>query len=77
MPTGVRFKSITDDQKESLMQSVSEEEIRTVVFAMCPEKSPGIDGLNPCFFQVYWHIVRRDVTEFCRDFIEYGELPTM
>lgn len=62
MPEGVTFISITDDKKESLMQSVSEEEIKAAVFAMYPEKSPGIDGLNPCFFQVYWHVVKRDVT---------------
>lgn len=75
MPDGVMFKRITDNQKESLLHSVSEEETKAAVFAMYPEKSPGMDGLNPCFFQAYWHIVKNDVTEFCRKFLEHGELP--
>lgn len=75
MPNGVKFKSITPTQKESRMQIVTEEEVRAAVMSMYPEKSPGIDGLNPCFFQVCWHIISRDVTDFCRNFLEYCELP--
>lgn len=33
------------------------------IFAMYPEKSPEIDGLNPCFFQTYWNLVGMDVVQ--------------
>ncbi|XP_074377752.1 uncharacterized protein LOC141719274 [Apium graveolens] len=39
------------------------------------EKAPGLDGLNPAFFQMYWSIVGGDVIEFCRKFFDTGELP--
>lgn len=75
MPDRIMLQQITADQSHKLMQSITEEEVRGAVFAMHPEKSPGIDGLNPCFFQVYWHTVKMDVVNFCRQFFETGELP--
>lgn len=49
--------------------------MKVAVFDMHPEKSPGFDGLNPCFFQTYWNMVRKDVVEFCRQYFEHGRLP--
>ncbi|XP_074346881.1 uncharacterized protein LOC141685690 [Apium graveolens] len=58
MSDRIAFLRITDEQSSSLLQTVTEEEIITAIFAMFPDKSPGINGLNPCFFQVYWNIVK-------------------
>ena len=69
------FKRITEEQSYGLIQPVEEEEIRAAVFAMYPDKSPGIDGFNPCFFQVYWAIVKQDVVAFCKNFFDHGVLP--
>lgn len=46
----VQFKKITEVQSYELMQQITEKEVREAVFDMYPEKSPGIGGLNPCFF---------------------------
>lgn len=70
-----KVRTVTEEQNNDLMQPVAEEEVKRAVFAMYPEKSPGMDGLNPAFFQVYWDIVKDDVTSFCRSFFETGVLP--
>lgn len=75
LPERIRFSRITDEQSQGLIQPVEEEEIKVAVFAMQPDKSPGIDGFNPCFFQVYWPIVKQDVVEFCKNFFDHGVLP--
>lgn len=54
---------VTTEQNEELMQCVTHEEVKKAVFSMHPSKAPGIDGLNPGFFQVFWNIVGNDVTD--------------
>lgn len=71
----IQFKQITEEQSNGLLQHITEKEVKDAVFAMYPEKAPGVDGLNPCFFQTYWSIVSTDVVVFCRNFIEHGILP--
>lgn len=56
------------------MLPVTVEEVKLAVLAMYPEKSPGIDGLNPAFFQIYRSIVGDDVVRFCRNFVATGVL---
>lgn len=69
-------RSVTDEQNENLLMHVSCEEVKKAVFSMYPEKAPGVDGLNPGFFQAYWSTVADDVTKFCHDFMSTGMLPT-
>lgn len=66
---------VTLEQNQRLMRPVNGEEVQKAVFDMHPDKSPGVDGLNPGFFQAYWQIVGRDVTKLCQDFFATGELP--
>lgn len=42
---------------------------------MHPEKSPGLDGLNPRFFQAFWDILGNNVVRICDEFIRSGKLP--
>lgn len=44
---------VTEEQNDNLMRPLTGEEVKRVVFSMFPEKSPGVDGLNPGFFQAY------------------------
>lgn len=61
-----KFQTITVEQGQGLLAPIIEKEVQDAVFAMHPEKSPGIDGLNPAFFQTYWDIVGSDVVKFCK-----------
>lgn len=69
-----KFQTITVEQGQGLLAPIIEKEVRDAVFAMHPEKSSGIDGLNPAFFQTYWDIVGSDVVKFCKRNFETGEL---
>lgn len=59
---------VTQEQNNELMKSVQCEKVKVAVFSMQAKKSPGLNGLNPGFYQSFWNIVGDDVTEFCRFF---------
>ena len=40
---------------------------------MHPDKSLGPDGMNPAFFQKFWHIIGDDVSAACLKFIQHCE----
>ncbi|XP_037493252.1 uncharacterized protein LOC105630354 [Jatropha curcas] len=42
---------------------------------MDPNKSPGLDGLNPAFFQKSWGILGPDISNACRLWLSQGTLP--
>ncbi|XP_074341908.1 uncharacterized protein LOC141679304 [Apium graveolens] len=65
---------VTEEQTIYLMQPTEQEEVKAAIFSMHPEKSPGEDGLNPAFYQMYWSIVGKDVVKFFADFFERGEM---
>lgn len=69
-------QQVSVQQNEKLVKPVSIEEVRLATFSMHPDKSPGIDGLNPCFFQTYWNVVGEDVVECCQKFMLTGDLPS-
>lgn len=52
-----------------LLQPFSATEVKEALFYMHPEKSPGSDGMNPAFYQRFWHIVGEDVSSACLQFI--------
>ena len=47
---------------------IEEEEVKAATFQMHPDKSPGPDGMNPGFYQKFWHIVGGEVTQVVRSF---------
>lgn len=49
----VRWK-VMDEQNVSLILPFMMAEIVGAVKSMHPDKSPGPDGFNPCFSQMYW-----------------------
>lgn len=68
-------QKITPSQNTRLEREVEAIEVRKALFDMHPEKSPGPDGLGPCFFQSYWDVVGPDVVSFCKVFCSTGKLP--
>ncbi|KAL8120291.1 hypothetical protein AgCh_017451 [Apium graveolens] len=66
---------ISEIENDGLISAVTEEEVKSAVFSMHSEKSPGSDGFNPAFYQSFWEVVKEDVIHFCREFMSTGELP--
>jgi len=42
---------------------------------MHPSKAPGSDGMPALFFQQYWHIISRDVSQFVLNILEGNSDP--
>ena len=51
-----------------LVNAVDENEIKTAIFSMNPNKAPGSDGMSPLFFQTYCDIIKKDIVEAVQAF---------
>lgn len=51
------FLAIETNMVESLVQSVTDIEIKKTIFNMHPTKAPSIDDLHEIFFQSQWDLV--------------------
>lgn len=59
-------------QNKLLTALISLDEVKSAVFYMQSDKSPGPDGLNSAFFQKYWHIVGEDIWNKCNHWLQSG-----
>ncbi|GER32750.1 RNA-directed DNA polymerase (reversetranscriptase)-related family protein [Striga asiatica] len=66
--------SISDAVNNELIKPVLEEEIKTALFNMVPEKAPGNDGMSAIFFQHFWHILKGDVCKAVKEFFDSGHV---
>ncbi|KAA3453235.1 reverse transcriptase [Gossypium australe] len=64
VPEGIK-RSISHEINEGLQSPFREEEVRTTLNGMGSTKVPRPDGFPALFFQKYWHIVGKEVLEFC------------
>ncbi|KAL6219594.1 hypothetical protein ACLB2K_007353 [Fragaria x ananassa] len=62
-----------DEINSELTREVDREEVHRALHQMHPSKSPGRDGLSPCFYQKFWDIVGSDVVEAVRCFLVSDE----
>lgn len=67
---------ITENQNRELLRVVTDEEVRSALFQMDPDKAPGPDGMTPGFYQKHWSIVGDDVVCLVRKFFQDGVMPT-
>lgn len=67
---------LTELDNDMLESDITPEEVKVALFSMHTDKSPGRDGLNPAFYQTFWHIVGPDVVQLCQTYLKTGELPT-
>ncbi|KAA3455898.1 reverse transcriptase [Gossypium australe] len=56
-----------------LQSPYSVDEIQKALKEMGPTKAPDYDGFPALFFQKYWHIVGKDVEEFCLGVLNEGK----
>lgn len=61
---------VSKAESKLLLAHLKEEEVKALVFSMKPDKSPGLDRMNPMFFQRYWTLVKDDIIAACRDWFQ-------
>ncbi|XP_031090853.1 uncharacterized protein LOC115995843 [Ipomoea triloba] len=52
------------DDNALLLRPFEMSEVKEALFSMFPDKAPGLDGMNPGFYQHYWDVVGGDVSDF-------------
>ncbi|KAK8536961.1 hypothetical protein V6N13_000142 [Hibiscus sabdariffa] len=57
--------SINSDMNRALLLPFLPTDISTTVKSMAPLKASGKDGFPALFYQRYWSIIGKKVTEFC------------
>ncbi|XP_060182469.1 uncharacterized protein LOC132612163 [Lycium barbarum] len=59
---------VTQEDNIMLDAIPDEEEIKTAVFYLNPDSSPGPDGFGGAFYQSCWNIIKSDLIEFIQQF---------
>ena len=71
--------SLTDvvslEENESLVAPFSKEEFTKVIKQMHPEKTPGLDGLNPGFYQHLWPLIGDQIFFVASQWLSTGAFP--
>ncbi|XP_024196657.1 uncharacterized protein LOC112199901 [Rosa chinensis] len=65
---------VTEDMNSELLAPYLDDEIKRALFQMHPSKSPGPDGMSPCFFQKFWDVVESDVCRAVREVLLTGQI---
>ena len=57
-----------------LLEEFSENEVHVALNQMAPLKAPGTDGMPPIFYQHYWDLVGKDITQSVVSFLNSTSL---
>jgi len=57
---------VSEEDNDSLMSPVTEEEITSIVWSMDPDKAPGPDGFTIHFYRICWEIIKIDLFRMIR-----------
>lgn len=68
---------VISEHNSMLLAPFSAIKVKEAVFGMHPDKSPGPDGMNPTFYQKFWHIVGEDVVMACLNFLQDASFPCL
>jgi len=63
---------IGDNINATLTMLPSHDEIKNAVFSLYKDGAPGPDGFGPFFFQTYWKIIHKEVTDTVLQFFQSG-----
>lgn len=68
---------VTADDNTCLLRPFNLFEFKDAAFNMHIDKSPGVDGLNPIFFQKFWPTIGQPIFDECMKWVAAGSIPTM
>ena len=68
-------RTITTEMNDKLTREVDEMEIKSALFSMNPNKTPGQDSMSLLFFQKFWHVVKPDLIAAIRSFFHSSNMP--
>ena len=65
---------MTEDMLMVLSSEFTAEKVKVALFQMGHTKAPRPDGMNPLFYQKFWHIMGDDVVFVVLDFLNNGNM---
>ena len=68
------LNALTNDQKSSCDAPLTLQQLKTAVFKMKRNKSPGSDGLTIEFYQKFWDSIKYSLLDSYNESLEQGEL---
>ncbi|GKC81533.1 hypothetical protein Tco_1137250 [Tanacetum coccineum] len=71
---GLFIKHISAGSRDQMVQIVTNEEIKAVMFSIGDDRAPGPDRFSSAFFKKSWDIVGNDICRAIRDFFVNGKL---
>lgn len=69
-----RGNTVNEEQRKELCKPVSEEEVKRAVWSIESSKSPGPGGFTSDFYKKSWHIIKKELCDAVKDFVEKGKL---
>lgn len=67
-------KFVDSNMTNTLVANITTEEVRTALFDVDDEKSPGPDGFGSFFFKKSWEVVGCDLVDAVEEFFNTGQL---
>lgn len=67
-------KGLTRDMNDSLNKEIEEEEIRSAIWTLNPDKAPGPDGFPICFYRAFWGLIKKDLIKMIRWIQQKGKI---
>jgi len=68
------FPALTLDRSNSLVEQVSDDEIKKALFSIPKGSAGGPDGYNSCFYMTYWDIVKVDFLKATKGFFTSNKI---
>ena len=66
---------VTNDMNRHLLTEFSVDEVHVALSQMAPLKALGPNGMPPLFYQHYWDLVGKDITQSVLAFLNSASLP--